>query len=375
MAVICGSFSLGHSQKAKPRWSLSRRIHTILFVLTAGSLACSAQASPKAATKPQKKSNEQEVLQQHYDAARTFQLSGDTDHAGAEYTAFLAGTLRNISRASVELGQPERAASLLDEILALAPGDLESQLDYAQLHFQQNRLPEARSLAEKVLASSPDNARAHSLLGRILFAQDDCKGAREQLESAVVEAPNFEVAYLLGVTYIRLNDFARARLVFDDILSGFGDTAQIHVTFGRAYREGGWEALDLAIQELKKAIAKDAALQHAHFLIALAYLDRDGESGFPAAAAELQAELKVDPDDARSHYLLGYIAMKQHDNKGAEGYLIRAAQLEPKNPDPFVYLGQIYSDTGRDQEAEAALRKAIELSSNATKDDYLVGRA
>src|SRR5215470_1885308 len=375
MAVICASSSLNHSQKRRPRSALLWRIHTFLLVVLAGSLACFAQASPKAATRPQKKPNEQDVLQQHYDAARTFQLSGDTDHAAAEYTAFLAGTLRNISRASVELRQPERAASLLDEILALTPGDLESQLDYAQLRFQQDRLPEARSFAEKVLASSPDNARAHSLLGRILFTQGDYKGAREQLESAVVAAPNFEIAYLLGITYVKLNDFARARLVFDDIVSGFGDTAQIHVMFGRAYREGGWEALDLAIQELKKAIAKDAALQHAHFLIALAYLDRDGESGFPAAATELQAELKVTPDDARSYYLLGYIAMKQHDDKTAEADLLRASHLDPGNPDPLIYLGQIYSDAGKDQEAEAMLRKAISLSANSSPNDYLIGRA
>jgi tetratricopeptide (TPR) repeat protein len=344
-------------------------------LLLAGAAVCFGQTSPKSGPKAQKKPNEQDVLQQHYDAARTFQLSGDTDHAAPEYTAFLAGALRSISRASVGLGQPERAASQLDEILALAPGDVESLLDYAQLRLQQNKLPEARSFAEKALASSPDNARARSLLGRILFAQDDYKGAREQLESAVVAAPNFEAAYLLGITYIKLNDFARARLVFDDIVSGFGDTPQMHVMFGRAYREGGWEALDLAIQELQKAIAKDTGLQHAHFLIALAYLDRDGESGFPAAAAELQAELKVTPDDARSYYLLGYIAMKQHDDKTAEADLLRASHLDPRNPDPLIYLGQIYSDAGKDQEAEAMLRKAISLSANSSPNDYLIGRA
>src|ERR1700745_3723290 len=104
MAVICGSSSLNHSHKRRPRSVLFRRIHTFLFVLLAGSLACFAQPSPKTATRPQKKPNEQDVLQQHYDSARTFQLSGDTDRAAAEYTTFLAGTLRSISRASVALG-------------------------------------------------------------------------------------------------------------------------------------------------------------------------------------------------------------------------------------------------------------------------------
>jgi len=333
------------------------------------------KAAPKAPPKAQKKVSEEERLQQLYDSARTFQLSGDAERASTAYTAFLTEALRSIARASVRIGQSDQAEKLLNDILVISPNDVDSLEDYAQLCFEHEKLPDARALAEKALAASSDSARGHSLLGQILFAQNDYKAARDQLEVAVVAAPNFDTAYLLGITYIKLNDFARARLVFDDIVAGFGDTPQMHLMLGRAYHEGGWEALDQAIQELKKAIAQDGRLKQAHFLIALAILDKDGESGFPAAASELQAELKVNPDDARSHYLLGYIAMKQHDNKTAEGYLIRATQLEPKNPDPWVYLGQIYSDTGRDQEAETALRRAIELSSNATKDDYLVGRA
>jgi tetratricopeptide (TPR) repeat protein len=55
--------------------------------------------------------------------------------------------------------------------------------------------------------------------------------------------------------------------------------------------------------------------------------------------------------------------------------LLRASHLDPRNPDPLVYLGQIYSDAGKDQEAEAMLRKAISLSANSNPNDYLIGRA
>src|SRR6516164_3589430 len=302
----------------------SARISLLLTVLFLVASLCLAQSPPRAT---QKKLSEQDILQQHYDAARTFQVSGDQDHAVSEYRAFIAGSLRLMSRACLSLGQLDRAASEQEEILRIVPTDLETQLDYGQVRLQQDKLPEARALVEKVLVSSPNDTRAQSLLGQILFAQADYKAAREHLESAVVSAPNFDTAYLLGITYIKLNDFARARLIFDDMSTSFGDTAQIHIMFGRAYREGEWEALDLAIQELKKALAKNSRAPHTHFLIALAYLDRDGEAGFPAAAEELQAELKVNPDDAQSFYLLGYIAMKQHDNKTAEAALLRASQL------------------------------------------------
>lgn len=358
---------------------MSVSVRSIVFCVSALlALPCFSQVPTRSSVPRQQatsKATTQDSLQQHYDAARTFQLSGDQEHASPEFSAFLTGALRSSAKASVELGDFNRAANLFDQALLISPNDAETRLDYAQMLFQQEELPEARAAAEKVLASSPDNARAHSLLGQILFAQKDYKVAREYLEAAVVAAPSFDTGYLLGITYIKLNDFGKARLVFDDLISGFGDTVRMHMMFGLAYKQGGWEALDEAVGELKKALAKDSRAPKAHYLIALAYMDRDGESGFPLAQAELQAEVKVDPDDSRTHYLLGYIAMKQHDAKTAESELLRAAQLDPKNPDPLIYLGQIYSDAERDAEAETMLRKAIALAGDTSSTDYLVGRA
>ena len=315
----------------------------------------------------------QDSLQKHYDAARTFQLSGDQERAAAEYSVFLSGALRSSAKASVELGDLNRATSLFDQALVVSPDDPDTRLDYAQLLIHQEKLPQARSSAEKVLASTPDNARAHSLLGQVLFAQKDYKGAREHLEIAVVAAPAFDTAYLLGMTYIKLNDVSRARLVFDDMRTAFGDTARLNIYFGMAYREG--ELYDDAILELKKAISKSSTIRQAHYFLALAYLVRDGESGFAAAQAELQAEVKVDPNDARTHYLLGYIAMKQHNTHEAEVELSRSISLDPQNPDPLLYLGQLYADADRRAEAETAMRKAIALTKDEARNDFQISRA
>ena len=376
----CWAFLIG----PLPLHRRSRLLIYVYFVLMAALALGQTQAPSRipprvqhapASHTPDPKTNSPNNFQQHYDAARTFQLSGDQDHAAAEYRAFLVEALRISAKANSDLGQKDRAAALFEDALRLAPDEVQTRIEYAQLRFQQEKLAEARVLAEKVLAASPDNAQGHSLLGQILFAQGDYKGAKEHLEEAVATAPGFDTAYLLGIVYIRLNDFDRARLVFDDILASFGDSANIHMMFGRAYKQGGWEALDFAVRELKTALVKDGRVPHAHFLLALAYIDRDGESAFPQAASELQSELKVTPDDARSHYLLGYIAMKQHDAKTAETYLLRAAELDPKNPDPLIYLGQIYEDANRNAEAEAVLRKALALAVNSSPTDYLIARA
>jgi tetratricopeptide (TPR) repeat protein len=323
--------------------------------------------------KPNSTKSVGEPLQQHYDAARTFQISGDQQQAATEYKAFLAEALRQIGDADVNAERYEDANKLFSEALTLAPENADVNLDYAGLRLQEGKPKEAQALAERAIQLAPGNARAQYMLGAALFQQQQYAGAKEHLEKAVVTEPKFEVGYLLGITYIKLNDLNRATLLFNEMAVGLGDTPQIHVLFGRAYREGDF--LDQAIGELHMALAKDAKIKVAHYLLAMAYLERDGDSGFGEAVPELEAELKVRPDDARTHYMLGYIALKRHDARQAEEELARASQLDPENPDPLISLGQVYSDAGRLPEAEKTFRRAIAVTKDPSRNSYQVNRA
>jgi tetratricopeptide (TPR) repeat protein len=322
---------------------------------------------------PRQKTGANEDFQRHYEAARTFQVSGDQDHAAKEYVAFLGGVLGLSAKAYAGLGSSDKAAGLFDEALRLAPTNAEVRLDYGRMRLQNGDFAAARALGEQVLKDEPENVKGQTLLGQALYRQGDYKDARPQLEAVAAAEPTFDIAYLLGMNYIKLNDIMRTRLVFDDMLAGFGDTARLHMLFGMAYREG--ELYDDAIAELKKALAKDSAVRQAHYFLALAYLVRDGESGFPAAVEELHGELKVNPSDSRTHYLLGYIAMKQRKPQEAEPELLQSSTLDPTNPDPLLYLGQLYSDSDRNTEAEAAMRKAIALTKDEARNDFQISRA
>jgi tetratricopeptide (TPR) repeat protein len=341
----------------------------IIFVLFAFSFLSAAQ------TKATKKvlSEPPDPLLEHYDAARTFELGGDQERAAVEYKAFLAEALRRIANAHASAEDFSMACEYFDQAVALAPENSDLHLDYAVLRMRQKRLDDAKAQLEQALKAAPDNAKAHALLGRVLVNQEDYKGAKPHLEAAVVAAPSFETGYYLGIAYIKLNDLPHAELLFNEMAIGLGDTAQLHMLFGRAYRQG--EYLDHTVEEFKKAIAKDPKTPQVHYFLGMAYLDRDNESGFPEAIPEFQAELKNNPIDSRSHYMLGYIAFKQHDGRTAESELLRASQLDPQNPDPLAYLGQLYSDNNRLAEAETVLRKSIALTTDISRNEFQVGRS
>jgi tetratricopeptide (TPR) repeat protein len=348
-----------------------RRRSFLLITLLIFLSSLSGPAQTKAAKKVA--SGKSDPLLEHYDAARTLELGGDQARAAAEYKLFLAEALRRMANARADAYDFSTAAQYFDQAVALAPENSALHLDYAVLRMRQNKLDEAKAQLEQTLKTTPENAKAHALLGRVLVNQEDYNGAKPHLEAAVVAAPSFEAGYDLGITYIKLNDLTRAELLFKEMTSGLGDSAQLHMLFGRAYRQG--EYLDRTVEEFKKAIAKDPKTPQVHYFLGMAYLGRDNESGFPEAIPEFRAELKNNPSDSRSHYMLGYIAFRQHDSKTAESELLRASQLDPQNPDPLAYLGQLYSDNHRGAEAETVLRKSIALTTDVSRNEFQVGRS
>jgi tetratricopeptide (TPR) repeat protein len=330
-------------------------------------------AAQTAKPKPTAPAPEPDQLEQHYDAARTFAIGGDQEHAAREYKAFLAEALRRTANARTHQGDLAAADALFTDAIAMAPENPDIRLDYALLCLEKEDYAEAKSQAEKALQIAPDSTPAHYTLGRVLYGQGDFAGAKAQLEIAVVANSTFEVGYNLALTYLHLKDLNRVRLLFDEMIAGLGDTAQLHLRFGYAY----WstEYADKAIEEFKRALAKNPKIAQAHYFMGLAYLHRDEDKGWDEDAQEQREEIKNNPGDYRAHYELGNVALKQRRPEEAERELKRASELAPDNPDPLIYLGELYAGQDRPVEAEAAMRKAIALTTDPSRGGYQIHRA
>ena len=314
-----------------------------------------------------------DALQKHYEAARTYGIGGDQEKASVEYKAFLAEALRRIANARAHGGEMDVSSSLFADALNIAPSDKNIRLDYATTLLQQGKPAEAKAQSDIVLKADPESPRAHYLLGRAHLVMQEYPAAREHLEKAVVATSTFEVGYSLGLAYLNLHDLNHAGLLFDEMVAGLGDSPSIHLYFGRAYMET--TNSDQAIQEFKKAIARNSKLPQAHYFLAMTYLQRDSEAGFAAAAPEFQAEIANNPNDYRSHYSLGLIAFKQRRNEDAIPEFFRASEIEPNNPDPLIYLGETYQNADKLPEAEAAMRKAIALTTDISRNQFQINRA
>jgi tetratricopeptide (TPR) repeat protein len=312
-------------------------------------------------------------LQQHYEAAQSFQASGNLPGAAVEYRLFVAEALHRIAGAHASIADFAKALPLFDEALNLAPSDVDLRVDYAEVCRQAGDLPKARLLAQGAVDAESGNAKAHLVLGRTLSQLGNVAAATQQFEAAVVIQPTFDNGYTLATAYLQAKDEPNATRVFSEMLTAFGDSPEIHMKFGSAYGTAGYP--NQSIEEFKKVIAKNDKYPGAHYSLGAAYLVGLSDAIYPEAAEEFRKELELNPNDYNSHFQLGAIELKQHKLPEAQADLSRATELDPKNPDAYVSLGQLYNELNRTSDAEAALRKAIALTTDVSRNHYQVQRA
>ena len=317
-------------------------------------------------------------MQQHYNDAQELQRTGKLNEAAEQYRAFLADALGELAIGYGLVRDYAHAAPLFDEALTLEPNSPSLLLDYARTALTLGDLAHAKTLATEFIRKYPDDreklAQAHQVLGRALLKLNRNQEARKELETAVALDPTFPNGYDLAVACLDLDDEKCAVQIFNEMEKSFGDTAEIHMAFGRAYGDSDFQPR--AITEFRRAIEENPRLPGAHYLLAAVLLATgDDQSHLEGAEAELKKELVISPRDAMTYAALGKIAVTRDNYPEAETYLKKAILLGPQNPDAYLYLGQMYFATNRFAEAETALRECIRLTTDVSRNRYQVQKA
>jgi len=318
------------------------------------------------------------ALQSLYAAAQRSQKNGDLSGAAGDYRTFLSEALRQVANSHAQIGDYGRATALLDEALTLNPDSLSLKKEYAGAALEAGDLKRAESLARGLLNDYPaapkDLAQVHQILGRTLHGMNRDQEARKELETAAALDPNFQNEYNLALVCLDLDDDKCAVQIFDGIEASAGDSPALHMMFGRAY--GNSDFTPRAVAEFKKVIEEDPHYPNAHYCVAAALLAAgEDEKTLQEAEEELKEELAISPNDFLTYAALGKIEVSYHRYPEADRYLRRAIVLNPKNPDAFLYQGQMYFDTNRLTEAEADLRLVIKLTTDPSRNHYQIQKA
>ncbi|HJQ23582.1 MAG TPA: tetratricopeptide repeat protein [Blastocatellia bacterium] len=313
-------------------------------------------------------------VRQHYAAAETFQRGGNLTAAEREYRAALADGYATLGKVRAAQKAHKEAAAAFEAAIRYGADTDDVLLDQAIAYFNQEQFEQALAPLGKVLSRNPASEGAQHMIGKTYFMLGKLAPAAEALSAALRLKPDdYDAAYTLGLVHLKQTRLAPAKQIFDAMLRRLGARPQLHILFGRAYRETGF--LAEAVEEFKQAIALDPRFPRVHYYLGLTYLLKDGAPRLADAAAEFKIELAAHPDEFFASYYLGVIYVIERKWEQAIPQLEQATRLQPRNPDPYFNLGGAYQELGKYEQAIEALKKSIEFNPSLDHNDYQVTAA
>src|SRR5437879_1894414 len=130
--------------------------------------------------------------------------------------------------------------------------------------------------------------------GPAALLQKRFDAAALELQEARRLAPeDSETGVTLAFTYLRQQQLEKAQKIFAELLQRHGESPQIHIMFGAAYRET--EYVNQAVAEFKRAVALNADYPRLHYYMGLAYLSQGEVTRSPQPLPNYRRKFDVTP--------------------------------------------------------------------------------
>jgi putative PEP-CTERM system TPR-repeat lipoprotein len=287
-------------------------------------------------------------------------------------------------------GKNEEARSLIDEVLDINPGDVQSHFLRGQYYLRIKKYPEAISDFRMVLKDNPDSGEALTFLASAYYLNGENELALESLLKVTELLPN-DIGTRLRVAeiYTRMNrlddalehiDYAlmldpesvsilRARA---EVLAAQGLTDELEETLtrlevvapdtglgalgkGRLYRRQN--KFDESLAEFEKALEQepDSVLLLTE-LVKTQVAMGDADS----AIKRVKGVIENDPDNNAAHVLLGILYASVKDFASAEAEFMRQIKINPKSNVLYVQTARMRFQQGDADGAIQVLQEGLE---------------
>lgn len=276
--------------------------------------------------------------------------------------------------------------------MALAERDNESgQSITARLRFSLFIDPGnefTRLLLAQQMADFGQNEKALATLGRIpldgvygqlarlteasvIEEQGDAQNAIDRLQQVVEMDPeNASLHQRLGDIHRRHGQFRQSRDAYMAALDLGSDSGGLHRSLGVSLERLG--ETGAAETHLLRAIEIDPS--DAYALNYLGYWWADEGRNLDEAVAMIERAVIQRPDSGFFVDSLGWVHFRLGDAVTAVGYLERATELEPSDPEITGHLGDVYWVLDRRDEARFKWRLALSLSDDEAEQKMLSDR-
>lgn len=237
----------------------------------------------------------------------------------------------------------------------------QADFDQAVTAFEQKDYGSAIAQLEAILQREPDATRARILLGWSLYKKGNVQRAKREFEKALITNPNEPNAVY---AYEGLGWIAFKAGKLDDALAAFTDSLRLNPVYPDAHNGLGWSYLG------KGNLIRAAANFHAALGLAPGDLDARRGLAFVAyhhrewaqAIQRFREVVRRDPNDSTSLSALGWALYHQGNYRQARRIFADLIPREPSWADPHLGLARVAEREGRQKDAKAHFRAAIQKS-------------
>lgn len=186
-----------------------------------------------------------------------------------------------------------------------------------------------------------------------------------QRQAIVLNDPQMHL--LTGMRWLQIKRYDRAAEEFRQVLRSLPNNPDVNLLLADAL--AGTGDTSAAITHYKRALALNPNTQILHQAsnnLAYLYADKVG-SHLDEALRLSQTSLRLSPNNPVYLDTLGWIYYKQNQLEQAETALKKAVNLAPREAELIYHLGAVYEAQGKDEDARAAYQQTLTLDSLHTK--------
>ena len=292
--------------------------------------------------------------------------SASTAVAGSQNSAFTQ------TQQLVQKGEYEAAIAQLRQMEAEKPAVKGLAHELGSAYYAKGDYIAAIVALKRAREEDPQDKEAVQLTGLSYYLAGKPVEAIPYLEKVQSWYPraNVDAAYILGNCYIQAKQYEQARGAFARMFEVGKDSASSYLFTARMLMRQEFDPV--AEEYALKAVAADAKLPLAHFLLGEIYLYK---SRIPEAIAEFEKEMVLNPAHAPTLYKLAdaYSRVQKFDD--AERLLQRSIWLDATSTGPFILLGKVLEKKGEAALAIRALSHAATMDPNNAITHHLLGMA
>ncbi len=307
--------------------------------------------------------------------------------------------------AALEIGKARSAIPDVRAYLKAHPDDPEGWEVLGRMEAVETSPRAGRPSLEKALALDPGRPGASRALSDVLQQLGERAAARATLEAALQQYPkNYFLRFALAVDHLRADELDRAlvilqelekerakddrvldRLAFtyrrlgrlDDAATAAGRALELDPKNARALETLGFVqekkgALDEALRRDLEAVR--AAPEWIDAYVAVAFVQvLMGELEY--AKATLDKAFDIEKDHPGANRVAGLVAFLQEDDRAAKRYLSIVLASKPNDIPAHRFLGYLYLDEGKANDALDHFQKIAELDVEDSACHRMIGRA